>query len=72
MTPEHKAILLWAIEQDLARHQRNQVTIDRLKRLNRRQRLLVFWNRNCIGLLACLAMVAWTLLSIWLAWRHAW
>jgi hypothetical protein len=60
--------LIQALERDI----RNQVTIDRMKCLNRRQRLLVFWNRNCIGLLACLAMAAWTLLSIWFAWRHAW
>ena len=63
---EHK--LIQALERDI----RNQVTIDRMKRLNRRQRLLVFWNRNCIGLLACLAMAAWTLLWIWLiAGRYA-
>jgi hypothetical protein len=48
--------LLGAIERDI----RNQVLFDRMKRLNRRQRLMVFLRRNKIPLIAATAAAAWT------------
>ena len=55
--------LLTKLLADLERDIRNQVTIDNMLRLNRRQRLQVWWNRDGLDcVLMALAITAFVLL----------